>query len=250
MYHIVIFETTNEVEVVPHNWVRDNVCMWPPYKYEDRVKAIKSMVKPGPSWTPFKIRIIFTRETYEEARQKLPEAEINTDLTDVDSPPVRRKRHIKRARFFDDSETEDEANFPLRAAPAMQINPIRKCTSRAGNYSQPQAREDAETMNSSSHTGFSEAWIRKILANQEMIKEQMGTLVKLVYDLKKLSTTEDSPTLNTDCFPLSSFQQLQVMEGQLQQEDYKNGCDKHVSLEGRHNSKGKCMADSELPSIK
>ncbi|XDV43858.1 hypothetical protein PO909_012256 [Leuciscus waleckii] len=97
MYHIVIFETTNEVEVVPHNWVRDNVCMWPPYKYEDRVKAIKSMVKPGPSWTPFKIRIIFTRETYEEARQKLPEAEINTDLTDVDSPPVRRdalKGHV------------------------------------------------------------------------------------------------------------------------------------------------------------
>lgn len=33
-------------------------------------------------------------ETYEEARQKLPEAEINTDLTDVDSPPVRRKRHM------------------------------------------------------------------------------------------------------------------------------------------------------------
>ncbi|XDV16633.1 hypothetical protein PO909_016259 [Leuciscus waleckii] len=296
MYHIVIFETTNEVEVVPHNWVRDNVCMWPPYKYEDRVKAIKSMVKPGPSWTPFKIRIIFTRETYEEARQKLPEAEINTDLTDVDSPPVRRKRHIKRARFFDDSETEDEANFPLPAAPEVQINRIRKCTSRAGNYSQPLAREDAETMNctsragnysqplaredaetinwrqkqihsnqrrtstplkqtsvtpltarnrtsdfrhgeaevlsSSSHTGFSEAWIRKILANQEMIKEQMGTLVKLVYDLKKISTTEDSPTLNTECFPLSSFQQLQVIEGQLQQEDYKTAVINTLALRG------------------
>ncbi|CAM4660957.1 unnamed protein product [Leuciscus chuanchicus] len=65
----------------------------------------------------------------------------------MDSPPVRRKRHIKRARFFDDSETEDEANFPLPAAPEVQINRIRKCTSRAGNYSQPLAREDAETMN-------------------------------------------------------------------------------------------------------
>lgn len=76
------------------------------------------------------------------------------------------------------------------------------------------------------------AWIRKILANQEMIKEQMGTLVKLVYDLKKLSTTEDSPTLNTDCFPLSSFQQLQVMEGQLQQEDYKTAVVRfHISIE-------------------
>ncbi|KAK7138671.1 hypothetical protein R3I93_015939 [Phoxinus phoxinus] len=266
--------------------------MWPPYKYEDRVKAIKSMVKPGPSWTPFKIRIILTRETYEEARQKLPEAEINTDLTDVDSPPVRRKRQIKRARFFDDSETEDEANFPLPAAPEVQIIPIRESTSRAGNYSQPLAREEAETMNStsragnysqplareeaetmnwrqkpmssnqrrtstpvkqtsvtsrnrtphrhgeaevlssSSHTDFSEAWIRKILANQEMIKEQMGTLVKLVYDLKKLSTTEDSPTLNTDCFPLSSFQQLQVIEGQLQQEDYKTAVINTLALRG------------------
>ncbi|XDV26152.1 hypothetical protein PO909_029930 [Leuciscus waleckii] len=149
------------------------------------------------------------------------------------------------------------------------------CTSRAGNYSQPLAREDAETINwrqkqihsnqrrtstplkqtsvtpltarnrtsdfrhgeaevlsSSSHTGFSEAWIRKILANQEMIKEQMGTLVKLVYDLKKLSTTEDSPTLNTDCFPLSSFQQLQVIEGQLQQEDYKTAVINTLALRG------------------
>lgn len=57
--------------------------------------------------------------------------------------------------------------------------------------------------------------------NQEIIKEQMGTLVKMVYDLKKLSTTEDSPTMNTDSFPISSLQQLQMIEGQLQQEDFK-----------------------------
>lgn len=63
MYHIVIFESTNEVEVVPQNWVRDNICMWPPYKNKDRVKAIKTMVKPRPSWTPYKIRIILTRGT-------------------------------------------------------------------------------------------------------------------------------------------------------------------------------------------
>ncbi|XP_067274662.1 uncharacterized protein [Pseudorasbora parva] len=274
MYHIVIFETTNEVEVVPQNWVRDNVCMWPPYRYEDRVKAIKSMVKPGPSWTPYKIRIIFTRETYDEARQKLPEAEIHTDLTDVDSPPVRRKRQIKRARYFDESETEDEAILPLPAAPDVQISPFKESTSRAENnsqplarkeaetmnstsrarnysqplarkeaeksnstsraenYSQPLARKEAETMNSSSHTDFSEAWIRKILANQEMIKEQMGTLVKLVYDLKKLSTADDSPTLDSSCFPLSSFQQLQVIEGQLQQEDYKTAVINTLALRG------------------
>lgn len=70
----------------------------------------------------------------------------------------------------------------------------------------------------------------------------MGTLVKLVYDLKKLSTTEDSPTLNTDCFPMSSFQQLQVMEGQLQQEDYKTTVVRfHISIE-QFNSSINCVS--------
>ena len=70
----------------------------------------------------------------------------------------------------------------------------------------------------------------------------MGTLVKLVYDLKKWSTTEDSPTLNTDCFPLSSFQQLQVIEGQLQQEDYKTAVVRfHISIE-QFNSSIKCVS--------
>ncbi|XP_077094343.1 uncharacterized protein LOC143746430 [Siphateles boraxobius] len=157
---------------------------------------------------------------------------------------------------------------PLAREEADTMN----CTSRAGNSSQPLAREEADTMNwrqkqirsnqrrtstpvkqtsvtprnrtphfrhgeaevlsSSSHTGFSEAWVCKILANQEMIKEQMSTLVKLVYDLKKLSTTEDNPTLNTDCFPLSSFKQLQVIEGELQQEDYKAAVINTLALRG------------------
>lgn len=147
MYHIVIFETTNEIEVVPHSWVRDNVCMWPPYKYEDRVKAIKSNVKPGSSWTPYKIRIVFTRETYEEARKKLPEAEILTDLTDMDSPPLRnKKRRIKKMRFFDDSDTEDEGSYPLPAAPEVPVSPIKEPTSRAGNSCQPLARESGEAI--------------------------------------------------------------------------------------------------------
>ncbi|KAI7804055.1 hypothetical protein IRJ41_022610, partial [Triplophysa rosa] len=150
----------------------------------------------------------------------------------------------KKLRFFDDSETEDEASLPLPAAPKVPVSPIRESTNRADNYSQLLFTEEAETMNSSSragnysrplarkeaenstisrtsHSDFSEAVIRKIQANQEIVKEQMGTLIKLVYDLKTLSVAEDSPTLNSDNFPIIHHQQLLEIEGQLQQEDFR-----------------------------
>ncbi|XP_065104072.1 uncharacterized protein [Paramisgurnus dabryanus] len=111
-------------------------------------------------------------------------------------------------------------------------------TSRAGIYTRPLARESAEAMNSaisrsaSSHSDFNEAVIRKLLANQEIIKDQMGTLVKLVYDLKKLSTAEDSPTVNSDNFPINGHQQLQYIEGQLEQEDFRTAVINTLSLRG------------------
>ncbi|KAI7806182.1 hypothetical protein IRJ41_001717, partial [Triplophysa rosa] len=194
---------------------------------------------------------------------------MHTDLTDRDSPPIRKKRRIKKLRFFDDCETEDEASLPLPAAPKVPVSPIRESINRAENYSQLLFTEEAETMNcaassragnysrplameevencaassragnysrplameevenstisrtTSSHSDFSEAVIRKILANQEIVKEQICTLIKLVYNLKTLSVAEDSPTLNSDNFPISRHQQLQEIEGQLQQEDFR-----------------------------
>lgn len=59
MFHIVVFDNTNEVEVVPSVWIENGECMWPPNKI-DVAKAVKSQECPGDGWMPHKARIIFT----------------------------------------------------------------------------------------------------------------------------------------------------------------------------------------------
>ncbi len=61
MFHIVIFESTNEVEVVPEIWVKNNTCLWPPYKREEIVKAIRSQEPPGARWVPYRVHTILTK---------------------------------------------------------------------------------------------------------------------------------------------------------------------------------------------
>ncbi|KAL6455317.1 hypothetical protein MHYP_G00362490 [Metynnis hypsauchen] len=63
------------------------------------------------------------------------------------------------------------------------------------------------------------AVIRKFLTNQEIIKEQMGILVKLVYELK--GNTEESPSLPPESLPIATLKDLQVLEGQLQDQEFK-----------------------------
>ncbi|XP_078142921.1 uncharacterized protein LOC144541793 isoform X1 [Centroberyx gerrardi] len=93
MYHIVVFEKTNEVEVVPSNWVNEEECMWPPNKV-DVVKATKSKEQPGAGWKPYRVRVIFTSNDYNEARLKL-EAVEHTDLgTDGEDSPIKPKQRI------------------------------------------------------------------------------------------------------------------------------------------------------------
>lgn len=59
MFHIVVFDKTNEVEVVPSVWIKNGECMWPPNKI-DITKAVKSQESPGDDWKPHKARVIFT----------------------------------------------------------------------------------------------------------------------------------------------------------------------------------------------
>lgn len=59
MFHIVVFDNTNEVEVVPSIWMKNGECMWPPNK-TDVAKAVKLQECPGDEWKPHKARIVFT----------------------------------------------------------------------------------------------------------------------------------------------------------------------------------------------
>ncbi|XP_072566840.1 uncharacterized protein [Paramormyrops kingsleyae] len=118
MFHIVVFDKTNEVEVVPSVWIKNGECMWPPNK-GDITKAVKSQESPGDDWKPHKARIIFTSYDYKEARRKLPLAVDHTDVdqTDGGNSPItfQRKRKSKNILFpgeDDDNEMEEHLKEP------------------------------------------------------------------------------------------------------------------------------------------
>ncbi|XP_026105123.1 uncharacterized protein LOC113076649 isoform X2 [Carassius auratus] len=112
MFHIVVFDKTNEVEVVPSVWIKNGECMWPPNKI-DITKAVKSQESPGDDWKPHKARIIFTSHDYKEARRKLPLAVDHTDIdqTDGGDSPItfQRKRIPKNILFPGEDDDDDNA---------------------------------------------------------------------------------------------------------------------------------------------
>ncbi|KAL6455355.1 hypothetical protein MHYP_G00362060 [Metynnis hypsauchen] len=217
MFHIVIFESTNELEVVPEMWVKKNTCLWPPYKRDEIVKAVISQEPPGALWVPYKVRTILSKATYEEARVKLPEAERFTDLTDSeDSPHKRKRRRLKKNPFVQDDEESDDERQETSSLPS----PPRTGTAKMLPHLSPLLSRSLNAGKSGNErTAISESVIRKFLTNQEIIKEQMGILVKLVYELK--GNTEESPSLPPESLPIATLKDLQVLEGQLQDQEFK-----------------------------
>ncbi|XP_045897136.1 uncharacterized protein LOC123964074 [Micropterus dolomieu] len=123
MFHIVVFDNTNEVEVVPSVWIENGECMWPPNKI-NVAKAVKSQECPGDGWMPHKARIIFTSHDYNEARLKLPQAVDHTDLgSDGGDLPIKFKRkRIRKNILFpgeDDEEMESTLKVTLPNAPKI-----------------------------------------------------------------------------------------------------------------------------------
>ena len=60
MYIVVAFEESNEVELVPHEWLcGKNEVLWPPFKSTGAVtKAIKDGLHPDPDWTKYTIKVV------------------------------------------------------------------------------------------------------------------------------------------------------------------------------------------------
>ena len=60
MYAVIVFEETNEVELLPTNWITNqNTTFWPPYKSATALtKAIKDRAAPEESWAKFRIRVL------------------------------------------------------------------------------------------------------------------------------------------------------------------------------------------------
>ncbi|KAL6455011.1 hypothetical protein MHYP_G00365470 [Metynnis hypsauchen] len=198
-------------------WVKKNTCLWPPYKRDEIVKAVISQEPPGALWVPYKVRTILSKATYEEVRVKLPEAERFTDLTDSeDSPHKRKRRRLKKNPFVQDDEESDDERQETSSLPS----PPRTGTAKMLPHLSPLLSRSLNAGKSGNErTAISESVIRKFLTNQEIIKEQMGILVKLVYELK--GNTEESPSLPPESLPIATLKDLQVLEGQLQDQEFK-----------------------------
>ncbi|XP_067251353.1 uncharacterized protein [Chanodichthys erythropterus] len=115
MFHIVVFDNTNEVEVVPSIWMKNGECMWPPNK-TDVAKAVKLQECPGDEWKPHKARIIYTSHDYNEARRKLPQAVDHTDIgSDGGNSPIKfKRRRIPKNNFFPGEDDDDEMESTVK----------------------------------------------------------------------------------------------------------------------------------------
>ena len=60
-FSVVVFEDTDQVDVVPLGWLSVNKteCRWPPYKDSAKVrKAIKNALPPQDNWTTHPVRLL------------------------------------------------------------------------------------------------------------------------------------------------------------------------------------------------
>ena len=59
-FAVVEFSEDRSVEVVPSNWIVDDVCFWPPFRGLRFTAAAKKCETPADSWLKFHIRVIRT----------------------------------------------------------------------------------------------------------------------------------------------------------------------------------------------
>lgn len=122
MFHLVSFLQTNEVAVVPDVWVNGGQCAWPKLRGENLTKAVKTKQQAQKEWKKHSIRILYTAgrsgikvyplcsdflflgsvkcfcnlnfpEKYNDARKKLPQAELFSDIQS-DTEGVKMPRRI------------------------------------------------------------------------------------------------------------------------------------------------------------
>ncbi|KAK6307666.1 hypothetical protein J4Q44_G00209370 [Coregonus suidteri] len=79
---------------------------WPPYTSTERcTRAVKRQEAPDETWGLFDVNIRYTRDTYEEARRKLPMAVVQSDLqTEDDDHPAYMKRKGRAYRLAVDRQ--------------------------------------------------------------------------------------------------------------------------------------------------
>ncbi|XP_064460144.1 uncharacterized protein LOC135370345 isoform X2 [Ornithodoros turicata] len=117
LFAVVKFPDEEDCVAIVHvNWLNGGVCMWPPEKNGNKLRAlIEEGTMPAENWFRQRCRPLGLFSTYEQARQKLAVAEVRSDLsTDQELGRGKRRRIV---RSFSSSDEDDISLLPKPPTP-------------------------------------------------------------------------------------------------------------------------------------
>nr|XP_001344635.2 uncharacterized protein LOC100005637 [Danio rerio] len=241
MFHIVEFIESSEVEVVPSSWVQNGACAWPSYKSMAKIhKAVTLQDSPNQSWATFRVRIIYTTDSYEEARLKLPQATVMSDLQtdeDDDRPSYTkrknsdsdeeilsgRKRLGKKGRMEDLTEIDDAPHIP---SPPMTTAESFRTPARCTDTAHPSTPRNiyspcSTAVGNQERTGCNSSCLSlltEVIKAQEVMKQQLDVILKKLHKQNSTLQCEDIPEPSTFDLPLSNLLDLEKLECQIKEQ--------------------------------
>ncbi|XP_038062304.1 uncharacterized protein LOC119732768 [Patiria miniata] len=277
MFIVVVFPETEEVELIPDNWLlkSQNKALWPPFRSLAAIsKAVRDKLKPDlMTWESFRIRVLYRCETYEEGHRKAKLAEETSDLQtaeeleDGQKKTRKRRRPVQWTSSDEDSDGDSIKQIPSSAAkaarplppprptppprpqpPSVPTPPSSLVHSSGDRQQQRQQQDPLMTTGASRRSsGASEigatvtprAILKAVCEVQVMAKtflEQQELQNKLLHQiLRKIgdtSTAEDFTLPENLQLPLGSIIEVENIEEQLQQPDFKASLGNYLSKIG------------------
>ncbi|XP_046405820.1 uncharacterized protein LOC124170856 isoform X2 [Ischnura elegans] len=114
MYKVVEFSNDHSIGIVHAEWLtpKKRHCLWPPYKVSSRYnKSLTEGEMPNDSWDVYPIhRTFYSTDELSIARQKLRQAETESELLSDFEETGKRKR--RRAERFSPSDSDSEDQTP------------------------------------------------------------------------------------------------------------------------------------------
>ncbi|XP_028254437.1 uncharacterized protein LOC114430561 [Parambassis ranga] len=224
MYSVVEFLQTQEVELVPAQWISDGHCYWPGSLRGMALHlAIKNRTEPEDSWDQWEVRTLFTTESYEEGRRKAREAEMTSDLlSEAEACGQRPRRKKKRVQLGGlevwrglSQRRTDHLHLPKISLPQLPSYSLLLCLS-------PHFQSPSQSL-PSHHTyrwapqQSEPALLKEVLTKLEMVLDQQSTILRLLQH----QVAPGPGVEQIEGLPLQNLVALQNLEQSLQSPDYK-----------------------------
>ncbi|KAK6310761.1 hypothetical protein J4Q44_G00188160 [Coregonus suidteri] len=184
---------------------------------------MKRRKAPVETWSLFDVHIRYTRETYDEARRKLPMAVVHSDLqTEEDDHPayMKRKERGTNRQITSENDSEDESE-PIEKPPRNAQSKTTKGQSLppAPVIRPPQCSRETpvrvEPLDSQSIQQQPLPVLCEILTSLDTRKQQQLILLQLQRLQLNGSTPSEVPDVTDLGLPLSSLEYLKRVEGTI-----------------------------------